>query len=129
MNRINEKIGSLSQPRRYEGSPNEEANFPAQLLTWVSYLSRNSPTCHGLDADFMVLHCFCRMLLGCVADGCVPLPDRSVSIPCTAERQILRFCCYRPNDKAVGYSYQGWFMPSRLATLEYLTTTKIGEKG
>jgi len=29
----------------------------------------------------------------------------------------------------VGYSYQGRFMASREATLEYLTTTKIGEKG
>ena len=37
-------------------------------------------------------------------------------------------CCYRPMT-VVGYSYQGWFMASRLATLEYLTTTKIGEKG
>src|SRR5204863_5258753 len=27
-----------------------------------------------------------------------------------------------------GYSYQGRFMASREATLEYLTTTKIGEK-
>src|SRR5262245_21384777 len=29
----------------------------------------------------------------------------------------------------VGYSYQGGFMASRLASIEYLTTTKIGEKG
>jgi len=42
--------------------------------------------------------------------------------------RVTRLSC-RAMQAVVGYSYQERFMASRQAILEYLTTTKIGEKG
>jgi AbrB family looped-hinge helix DNA binding protein len=47
---------------------------------------------------------------------------------CSIARRYWKWSCHA-EETLVGYSYQEIIMASRLTTLEYLATTKIGEKG